>query len=281
MRQLLVHADDLGLCEAVNAGIAHTFREGIVRSASLMANGRAFADACRVLREHPGLDVGVHLSLVQERPVLPATRVTSLIDGDGRFVGSVHELLMRYLRRRVRLNEVRMECEAQLEMVLDHGVRPSHVDSHQHVHMLPGVFDVVTEVALRHGIAAIRLPREPLRLPGRWTTAGLKRACEAAALRLCCVGRARPPLRTVDTFAGFIQGGALDRAALMEVIGRLPAGGTCELMCHPGLARQGHPYAHWGYDWQAETQALTDPQVRRLIDARGITLVSYRDAFAA
>ncbi|MGC0774685.1 MAG: ChbG/HpnK family deacetylase, partial [Candidatus Acidiferrum sp.] len=71
MRNLIVNADDLGWTEGVNRGIAEAHRNGIVTSASLLANGAAFASGVEVTRKTPGLGVGVHLNLSDGEPVAP------------------------------------------------------------------------------------------------------------------------------------------------------------------------------------------------------------------
>ena len=68
-RRLIVNADDFGLTEGVNTGIVEAFQKGVLRSASLMANGRAFDDAVRLALENPGLDLGCHLMLISGRAV--------------------------------------------------------------------------------------------------------------------------------------------------------------------------------------------------------------------
>lgn len=81
-RLLLVNADDLGLHLDINRGIERAHGEGIVRSASLSATGDAFEDALELCRRNPELDVGVHLTLVEERPLTDPERLGRLVTGD-------------------------------------------------------------------------------------------------------------------------------------------------------------------------------------------------------
>src|SRR5262249_59679510 len=83
LKNLIVNADDLGWTEGVNQGIAEAHRRGLVTSTSLLANGRAFASALAVNREHPELGIGVHLNLREAPPTAAATRVAGLLDDHG------------------------------------------------------------------------------------------------------------------------------------------------------------------------------------------------------
>src|SRR5579863_7236158 len=95
MRSLIVNADDLGWTAGVNRGIGEAHRHGIVTSASLLANGRAFDDGVKMAHELPGLGVGVHLNLSDGRPTAPADEVKSLLNEKGEFAGGPENLLLR------------------------------------------------------------------------------------------------------------------------------------------------------------------------------------------
>ena len=79
MKNLIVNADDLGWTDGVNRGIVEAFRHGIVTSASLLANGAAFAGGVEAARSAPGLGVGIHLNLSDGPPVAEPATVASLI----------------------------------------------------------------------------------------------------------------------------------------------------------------------------------------------------------
>src|SRR5262249_5691109 len=121
----------------VNRGIAEAHRKGIVTSASLLANGAAFALAVELVRTTPGLGVGVHLNLSDGTPSADRETVTSLLNDAGTFEGGPESLLLRRARGSLRLHEVELEWDAQIEKVKAAGIEPTHVDGHKHVHMLP------------------------------------------------------------------------------------------------------------------------------------------------
>jgi hopanoid biosynthesis associated protein HpnK len=268
--RLIVNADDFGLTEAVNRGIALAYDEGIVTSTSLMACGGAFDHAVELARARAKLGVGVHLTLTQERPASDVASVKSLVGADGRFPIKVSTVVRRYVTGRIDLDEVRREFEAQFARVADAGLAVTHFDGHQHVHVLPGVLAVAREVGARFGIEAARCPCERI----RWGSP--LRVAQLWVLRRFVAAGDWSRLRHPDELLGFAYGGRIDKRNLEAVIDRITQTGTTELMCHPGEADDASPYRRWGYAWEAELAALTDPAVAGRIRGRGIELVSYR-----
>jgi predicted glycoside hydrolase/deacetylase ChbG (UPF0249 family) len=277
--RLIVNADDFGITEAVNRGIVAAFDRGIVTSTSLMATGAAFDHAVDLARRRPGLAVGIHLVLTEHRPLVGAPAAASLIGPDGRFPAHVTQLLALQLRGRISLAEARLELDAQLNRVREAGVTVSHIDGHQHVHVLPGIAGIVAELAAKHGVAAVRYPAERVRGYMLRDRKYARRVAEQTALRLFCEWSPLKPLRRSDEFVGFYFGGRLDETNLRTVLAGLPAGCTVELMCHPGDDdMQGSD--DWVYAWAAERDALTSPRIRALLTERGVQLIAHKDVGA-
>jgi predicted glycoside hydrolase/deacetylase ChbG (UPF0249 family) len=275
----VVNADDFGVSERVNAGIVGAHREGIVTATSLMAVGRAFEHAVGLLQGAPSLDVGVHLTLVAERPLRQAH--STLAGPDGRLPPGAGAFAQRWLSGRIRRADVEAEWSAQIERVLESGIRPSHLDSHQHVHVLPGLLDLARELAGRHGIRFVRLPVEGRRLDRPVTLHGLTRLLGAGAIgafaALSALRRPGPPGLPPPRFLGFHDGGRLDETRLRRLLAGLRPGGVYELMCHPGLTPEEEELQRWGYGHEMELQALTSPAVRADLERRGITLCTFKD----
>jgi hopanoid biosynthesis associated protein HpnK len=268
---LIVNADDFGIAEAVNDGIVAAHDRGIVTSASVMATGPAFEHAVALARSRPRLAVGVHLVLTEHAP-LAGSSVPSLTDANGRFPRHATALARRQLRRRAVAADVRRELDAQIRRVREAGLAITHLDGHQHVHVLPGIAQIVAELAAQHRIAAVRYPVERVRGYMLRSAKNLKRLAEQVALRLICARSPLAPLRRSDDFVGFYFGGRLDERNLTTVLETLPRDGTVELMCHPGDERM-HA-ADWSYGWAAERDALTSPRIRALLAARGVQLIA-------
>src|SRR4029453_17080244 len=147
--------DDFGLTAGVNAGIVEAHEHGVLGSASLMVTAPAWEDAVAPAKATPNLDVGVHLTLVEERPVLPPERIPSLVH-NGRFWPSHRAVGTRWLQGRGGADEVQAELTAQLERFEATGLVASHLDGHQHLHLLPGVFAWVASAARLRGIRLVR-----------------------------------------------------------------------------------------------------------------------------
>lgn len=267
MRRLVVNADDFGFTPDVNEGILRCHCEGIVRSASLMANGDAFEGAVRMARLHPGLGVGCHLTLVQGGSVAYPGR-------------SLPASLAALLARPPTFREARREFQAQALRLLGAGIVPTHLDTHQHVHLMPQVLDALLSVAAQFEIGWIRKPFDiPLGI-----SRGL-RACLEVAIRPWRVPfeeRLRGTrCRTADYFAGFALTGRLDTRWLVALLGRLPPG-VGELICHPGFCGPDLRAASTRLkeSREVELRALCSGRARRAAADRGIELVSYRDLAA-
>src|SRR5579862_9211256 len=119
LRNLIVNADDLGWTDGVNRGIADAHRNGIVTSASLLANGPAFQSGVELAHATPGLGVGVHLNLSDGEPVADRESVTTLLNDRGEFEGRPESLLLRLARRSVLLSEIEQEWDAQIQKIRD------------------------------------------------------------------------------------------------------------------------------------------------------------------
>jgi predicted glycoside hydrolase/deacetylase ChbG (UPF0249 family) len=277
--RLVVNADDFGLSTRINEGILLAHRAGIVTATSLMAVGRAFEQAVQCCRTVPALDVGVHLTLVAERPLLPHR--SSLTGDDGRFPASAGAFLQHWLTGRIRRADVQAEWSAQIERVLDHGIRVTHLDSHQHVHILPGLADLSLRLATRYNIPFVRVPVEDLR-GDRWPSLhGINRMFGAAVLRaswtLARLTGAKEAKYRPLRFLGFQDGGRLDDLCLQRLLRALRPGRAYELMCHPGLTPDEPDVKRWQYGHEKELQALTSPAIRSEIAARGIQLCRFKD----
>ena len=263
-KRLVVNADDFGFTSDVNEGILRSHLDGIVRSASLMANGPAFEQAVGIARQHPSLGVGCHLTLVQgDSLASPGTRLP-------RSAG-------RLLANPPTLHEALREFQAQIEALLDHGIRPSHLDTHQHVHLLPVVLEAVATLADRFRIPWIRKPFDTPHGLAPVLRAGLSLAIRPWRIpfeeRL---RRAR--CRTSDYFAGFVGTGAMDAPWLVALLAGLP-GGIGELMCHPGICGPDLLRADTKLKQsrEIEMRALCSDEVRQAVAEHGIELLSYRD----
>jgi hopanoid biosynthesis associated protein HpnK len=275
--KLIVHADDFGLSEKVNQGIAKAHCNGIVTSTSLMATGTAFESAIELSRSTPTLDIGIHLTLTEEEPVSKRDNIPTLLDNDQYFHDHAITFIKRYMVRKISLDEVKQELDDQICKILDYGVRVSHLDSHQHIHMLPGIRKVVGDLAKKYSISAIRYPKESM-VPYMLKDEGnLNRLAQLLSLNMFCTIARTSGTQQPDRFFGFFYGGGLTKARLWRILQQLGPDSTSEIMCHPGVYDDACKYKHWDYHWQDELDALTDQNIKDYLDSSGIKLISYAD----
>lgn len=287
MKSLIVNADDLGWTEGVNRGIGEANRNGIVTSTSLLANGAAFDLGVEMVRTSPGLGVGVHLNLSDGTPVAERELVTSLVNDEGNFEGGPENLLMRMGRRRLALEEVELEWDAQIEKVKEAGIAPTHLDGHKHVHMLPRLFEIALRLAKRHGIGAVRVALEESSLRAALSAGAqkhggvvMKQGVQARGLKLLARDAReiaeRAGIATADYFCGIAQTGELTREGVIQLMKSLPEG-TTELMVHPGYADAELEKSPTRLQKSRETELeiLTDTGIRNLVASQGIRLIDY------
>ncbi len=280
MKQLIVNADDFGLHPAVNRAVIAGHASGCITSTSLMPGGAAFAEAAALAAGHPTLGAGVHLTLVGERPVLDPAAVPSLVGDDGRFPAQYPSFMARLLRGRVSMAEIRAELTAQVAKVADAGVKITHLDSHQHLHVLPGIIDIVLDLAAAFGVKALRIPAEPRFFSGGYPYTAGRFLGRFGLSSLASVARRKAKRRgfaAPDHFFGMLAGGNMRGEYLRTIIGRLPEG-VSEIMVHPGEDNQalGAVYG-WGYHWQDELAAVTSEETMRLLAVSDIKLISFRE----
>jgi predicted glycoside hydrolase/deacetylase ChbG (UPF0249 family) len=252
LKHLIINADDFGFTRDVNAGIIKAHREGVLTSATLMANGAAFEDAVQLARSTPSLDLGCHLVLVQG----PA------VAGGEMLPETPHRLLGVLAQGKL---DVYKELRAQIEKVLTAGVSPTHLDSHKHTHLVPGIFATVVRLAHEFSIPYVRLPFDCSSRLGRLTDR-LAGPYYRRVLR-------RENVHTTDHFRGFQLTGSLTEETFAAALTALPEGST-EFMCHPGFL--GNELAQSATRLKQsrvrELEALTSPRIRALLNAEEVRL---------
>jgi hopanoid biosynthesis associated protein HpnK len=279
MIKVIVNADDFGFCAGVNEGIVLAHREGILTSATLMANAPGFDQAVALARENPNLGVGVHLNIVRGRPVSDPARIPSAVGPDGRFWGSVYRIMRKHYARRIRPAEVEAEWRAQVERVLGAGIVPTHLDSEKHMHTFPPYFRIALDVARAYGIRAVRLINE------RRLSLSPAQSVKTLFIAACCRS-VRKDVRdrgimTVDRFHGVSHSGRMTAPRLGRILERAGEG-VHEIMTHPGrlteellaLEREFGSY-YINNLREVELAALLEPDLKRVVRERGIRLISY------
>lgn len=253
---LIVTADDAGLHPGMTSGAIRAHREGIVTACSIVANGAAFDDAVERLRDVPSLETGVHLTLVEEKPL------TAI-----RFPSKYTTFAPLYLARVLSMEKIERELRAQIERVLVRGLAVTHLNGHQHLHVLPRLFALVARLAEEYEVPYVRIVDDR---GGR--ARGMSMRVLSALGRRARLANDRA-IGTNDRTIGVAEAGHLrDAVPLFDHIE-----GLTELVTHPGIGVAGYG---WGYEWEAETDALCDARLRDELARRGIELTTPRQAMA-
>lgn len=279
MKKLIVNADDFGLAESINRGIIKGYKDGFITSTSLMCSAPAFADAVKLARLTPGLGLGIHLTLVGGvKPVLPAAQVSSLVDEQGVFLDNYVLFAKRFYTGGIRFAELESELKAQIEKGLATKLSFTHLDSHQHLHVLPGMGKIVLNLCREYGFKAVRVPEESCFWTGGYK-AGLVRTLGKCGLSFCsslfrrqvnAYGFSAP-----DHFFGMVAGGNLNETLVGNILKSLPEG-TSEIMTHPGLeADTLAQQFKWGYHWEQELNAFTSSKNKSKLTEEKIKLVNF------
>jgi hopanoid biosynthesis associated protein HpnK len=281
MKQLIINADDFGLSSGANRAIIKSWQEGVLTSASLMVGSEGFSEAVALARENPGLQVGLHLTLVQGRAVVDHGGFPSLTDPWGNFpndpvMAGMRMFFLKSLRR-----QLWSEIEGQLTRFVATGLPLSHIDGHLNIHMHPAVFAILEELMPKYGITSFRLSRErlgvDLRIAPRRRLGKAADAFIFSKLAASC----QPVLDRMGIgYAGEVKGllnsGQMIEEYLLKALDVLQEGVT-EIYFHPGC----HPdpeLARWMPDYRHEEElaALTSPRVREKLTTLGIVLRNYR-----
>lgn len=278
-RLVVFNADDFGYTRGINEAVRLAHQNGLLKSASLMATGSAFDEAVGLAHALDGFETGIHLCATQTRSLLPARLLKDLVDENGWFRHSLASLGARLLFSDRLVDQVTREWRAQIEKILAAGLKPDHMNAHQHLHMHPRLFERVLALADEHGIPLIRLAHTNYRLTSRLDRRRLlQKSAKAAvftALRWSC-GRTRSIDRysvcIADHTYGLLQVGRMDETYLLKLLPRLPAGFS-EIYVHPGLRTEAcSPHI----PRQAELAALLSPRVLELVERESIIATTFR-----
>jgi chitin disaccharide deacetylase len=281
LRLLIVNADDFGLNDAATDAIIDNHSSGAVTSTTLLVNAPGCERAIALAADHPDLGIGLHFNLTWGAPLSDPRTVPALVSSSGKFLGRTG-LAVRLLSGRVPTEQIRREFTAQLDRICQLGIKPSHIDSHQHIHSFGQVFATLASYCSVHAI--------PMRVPwvGRRTGSSswlrkLKRESLALILNRS-VDEWRDRIICNDGLGSLFDLGepmtpvteAQYRAILENA-----SGNSFELMVHPAT----HAEAMLGFTRigdisEAEYRFLAGVNLARIASDYGFILGNYRDLAA-
>lgn len=278
--QLIIHADDFGMTDGINTGILSAIEKGAVTSTSVMVNFPSSAHALAMARTH-ALDIGWHITLTLGNPVCNPDDIPSLVQADGTFY-PLRRFIQKLIFRQIKRCDIEKELAAQYARFTGAGIALTHVDGHQHVHVMPVVRDVVRALIAQHRIPFVRVPRE-------WRGGGSARWIARVIIGLFRGSRRRfwrtSGARSVPFYGISLSKRVGKARRWTTLLYRLrdhfaqSQTGTVEIMVHPGIDDIGED--RYGDDFgggrQDELALLTSAQWHTMIASLGFKLVSFRD----
>jgi chitin disaccharide deacetylase len=276
VKRLIVTADDFGAAVEVNEAVEAAHRGGILTAASLMVAAPAAPDAIVRARALPTLRVGLHLVLVEGRPLLPVSAVSRLVDAHGLLRSDMAALGAAVAFSRRARRQLAAEIGAQFEAFAATGLALDHGNAHKHFYLHPVVGAIMAQIGAQFGLRAARVPHEP---------PAVLRQIEPQTPRFAGVGlapfasRLRRTLRaagvmTPDRSFGMRWSGQMARTRLSALIGCIPDG-LSEIYLHPASG----PYAGSarGYRYRDEFEALIAPEVTAACRDAAVELGGFTD----
>jgi len=269
---VIVTADDFGRSTAVNAAVIKAHQQGILTCASLMVSGEAADEAVALARENPGLNVGLHLVLIDGFSVLPKKDIPDIVDDQRHFSSDPAAGGARYFFSARARQQLRKESRAQVGKFLAFGLEMDHLNSHHHLHIHPTIASIVVDLAREYRIPAIRLPLQGLRMVTRPTA-------PMAAVMLPWVMNLKFKLDMAGIahnreVMGLFENAAMNVENWLRLTPKLKPGVT-EIFSHPASPdRSDQGGTSPAFD---EYKALIDPEVKEALAQANVVLGSFRD----
>lgn len=234
MKQLVINADDYGLCNSVNNGIIECINNGIVSDLSFIINPPFLQNSIEILKTNEIVNIGVHLNFTMGKPLNSGN--STITDSKGNFQKtSTH--FVNYLFSKINPTEIYEEGKTQIEILLSNGFNITHFDTHQNIHVLPPFFDAITELRKKYSPQAyIRFPNERIGLPFRYKISNWKRMFILNSLTGVLLAK-KEKGKTIQTIGGDFFNNAHPHNVFQKVLHRIEnrAYTTFELAVHPGF----------------------------------------------
>jgi predicted glycoside hydrolase/deacetylase ChbG (UPF0249 family) len=277
-KRLIINADDFGLCESINKGIVEAHTKGVLTSTTIMTNMPAAEQAVELAKNIPTLGLGVHLTLTAGKPLCQETSVKLILDSQGYFALSPGKLaLASLITRKVRI-AIETELALQIQWLIDKGIKPTHLDSHKHIHCFPSIFPIVCRLAKRFNVPAIRYAGEPIyasQLPWPLTDRESRKRASLVRTMSKINHLQNSAFFKTDALLGVNHVGKIN-TVFMRAVSMYNTASTAEVMTHPGYT----------YDLdvtgtrlvkqrELELEALCSEKTKRAFNEADIKLIHY------
>ena len=273
MKKLIITADDFGLSESINLGIAEAYRKGVVTAASLLINAPATSQAIQLASENPGLEIGLHLGIVES---FSASQNPRLLTPRPYWEGCClprdwKEFLLGdyFFYQELWYHEF----DLQIRQFLQSFEKMPFINSTQHLHLLPYFQPMLHQLSLKYKISYVRVGKKLIS-----SSLLNKRPIQSCGIKVLSKLFKTKGLKTVDTLLGSDQAGHLTEEAILKLLRKVPTG-VSELIVHPGLPdsalKRALPKTYTNYGWEQELAALVSDAVRQQLGQEKITLTNF------
>lgn len=284
MKLVVINADDLGFSKGTNKGVFEAYKKGVLTSTSIMPTGPVFKEAVKMAKRYPKLGIGVHLSLTLGKSILPKSKIPDLVNDESYFYSNSVVLLFKtYLLPRV-LPQIKAELKAQINTVLKGGLDIDHLNGQYHVHFMPRIFPIVTNLAKAYQVPFVRVPLEPFFLP-KFSIGFLKWFLMWVFGMILRIQNKLPS--SFPLFYGILHTRSMDSVTFAKTLAKCGEG-VSEILLHPGyfdISRTNFDYSRQGIveflsspGRVMEIRTLTNPKVLPLIEKYRMTLVNFNQA---
>lgn len=279
MKRLIVTGDDFGASTLVNEAIEQAYRGGILNTTSLMVAGIASDDAVRRARRLPSLRVGLHVVVVDGKPLLDPASIPALVDRNGQFSTQLVRAGFNFFFNAAARRQLEAEIRAQFDAYRATGLQLDHVNAHNHMHLHPTVLDAIIAIGREYGMKAVRIPKEPLGPSWRAAHTNFGGRFGNAVLLAPMLARMRSHLRAAgiaanDFVFGLSDTGHMTRERVASLVRELPEGVT-EMYFHPATRRwPGMP--PWAQS-EEELAALMDADIASYLRDAGIAMTTFTE----
>ncbi len=294
--KLLLYNDDFGVTFGLTNAVRQSYLNGTTTSTSIRTNGHAFRYALQeVLPGIPGLEVGLHINLTEGPPTADTSLVPALVDGRGFFRKSFSDYYFGLRGRRDLLAQIEVEIRAQFEEAASQGLTLNHVNGHQHVHMIPPIFEILCRAMSDYRLKFIRVPLEPFFLAPCWKE-NRHMICQLNLLKHVLLRHLslrafetleRFGLKSVGCFIGVLYTGRMTVKVLKRALQMMEKRGieTAEVLFHPadvdhdgdrGVKRVRVPEYYYLKERKIEKENLLSSEMKRLILGDKIRTVNHR-----
>ena len=273
-RVLLLHADDIGMCQEANEAARDYLEAGHIQSAAVMVPCPWFDDFADWCREHPEADVGLHLTLTAEwknyrwGPMTPRHQVPGLVDEDGFLFRSVAEVA-----ESASAAEVEREIRAQIDRAIQRGLRPGHIDTHMGtLYARPDFVEAYLKVAVEYGIPAMVIDPSPRNL-------ALYQSRGETVAKSVIEQLAKYPLPRLDSFRSVERGDTYEevRAGFFELVRTLEPGIT-EIIFHPSVESEALRRITGSWKQRSwEARLFSDPETIAFLKKEGVLFTNWRE----